>query len=439
MPRRSPEYAAVYATARDAQRQLADCLELAELFTSCYLNTLETTVELLEDGTAFVLTGDIPAMWLRDSTAQVMPYVPLAARDDDVRDLARGLIRRQARYVDLDPYANAFNREPTGPALPDDRPVPGPWVWERKFELDSLCYPLALWDAYWAATQDVAAFDASVRAMAWAIVELLRVEQDHDRRSRYTFDRPNPWAPFDTMPFRGKGTRTNWTGMIWSGFRPSDDACTFGYLIPANMFAVVTLGKLAELARGAFHDAALARAADALRAEVDFGIQTYGVVDHPRYGRIYAYETDGFGNYRLMDDANVPSLLSIPYLGYRPATDPLYENTRRFILGPDNPYYFVGRAARGVGSPHTPHGYVWPLALTMQAMTARDPGEREEVLRMLVASSAGTRLMHESFDPDDPGRFTRPWFAWANGLFAQFLLSAVIPRQEQPRPQDGSA
>lgn len=417
-----PTYAAIHATVRDMRQRLANWPELADLFASCYLNTLETTVEPLDDGTTFVVTGDIPAMWLRDSTAQIMPYVPLAACDEDVGRLVRGLIHRQASYIHVDAYANAFNRSPIGPGTPGDVPEPDPWVWERKFELDSLCYPLALCHAYWAATKDAAAFDAPVYEMVWSIVRHLRREQDHDHASPYTFERPHPWAPYDTLPFRGHGTRTNWTGMVWSGFRPSDDACTFGYLIPANMFAVVTLGTLATLANDVFHDDELGQEATSLRADIDFGIQTYGIVEHPRCGRIYAYETDGFGNYRLMDDANVPSLLSSPYLGYRSRTDPVYRNTRRFALSAENPYHATGRVAHGIGSPHTPTGYVWPMALTIQGMTAFDQQEQVEVLRMLVESSAGTGLMHESFDPDDPSRFTRPWFAWANSLFAQFVL-----------------
>jgi len=417
-----PTYAAIHATVRDMRRRLADWPELADLFAACYLNTLETTVELLDDGSTFVITGDIPAMWLRDSTAQVMPYVPLAARDDDVRRLVRGLVQRQADFITVDAYANAFNRAPTGPGWPGDVPTPDPWVWERKFELDSLCSALALCHAYWTATRDGGAFAGVVHEMLWTIVRLLRTEQHHEDESPYTFERPRPWAPYDTLTREGKGSRTTWTGMVWSGFRPSDDACTYGYLIPANMFAVVTLGSLAALARDALQDGALSQAATALRTDIERGIQTYGTVAHPRFGQIYAYETDGFGNYGLMDDANVPSLLSIPYVGYRARTDPVYLNTRRFVLSAENPYYFEGHVARGIGSPHTPAGYIWPMALAMQGLTASDPGEQRAVLRTLVASAAGTQLMHESFHPDDPRQFTRPWFAWANSLFAQLVL-----------------
>lgn len=420
-----PAYAAIHGIVRDMRERLADWPELANLFASCFLNALETTVELLDDGTTFVITGDIPAMWLRDSSAQIMPYVPLAARDEDVRRLVRGLIHRQARCIHIDAYANAFNRRPTGPGWPGDLPEPDPWVWERKFELDSLCYPLVLCHAYWTATKDSAAFDASVHEMVWTIVRLLQTEQDHDRASSYTFERPHPWAPFDTLPFHGRGTRSNWTGMVWSGFRPSDDACTFGYLIPANMFAVAALELIVTLAHEVFHDDLLGQAVASLRSDIAFGIETYGVVEHPRCGRIYAYETDGFGNHRLMDDANVPSLLSIPYIGYRSRMDPVYRNTRRFLLSSENPYYFVGRSARGIGSPHTPSGYIWPMALTVQGLTASEasePGEQVALLRTLIESAAGTQFMHESFNPDNPSLFTRPWFAWANSLFAQFVL-----------------
>jgi meiotically up-regulated gene 157 (Mug157) protein len=258
--------------------------------------------------------------------------------------------------------------------------------------------------------------------MFQAIIALMETEQHHAERSEYRFERLEPSPPSDSLPFDGRGTRVNFTGMIWSGFRPSDDACRFGYLVPANMLAVVVLGYLATMAREIYDDAELAERASKLQTEIEFGIQTYGVVEHPRFGRIYAYETDGFGNYNLMDDANVPSLLAIPYMQYRPADDPMYVRTRRFVLSKSNPYYFQGRAARGVGSPHTPQNYIWPIALSMQGLTATSREEQDEVLDLLVGTTAGTNYMHESFDADDPTQFTRPWFAWANSLFSEFLL-----------------
>ena len=399
---------------------------LAAMFGQCYRNTIDTTTERLDDGGTFVFTGDIPAMWLRNSSAQVRPYIRLAAKSAGLQQLLKGLIWRQAQCVVVDPYANAFNKSANGRGHTTDLTDMNPWVWERKYELDLLCYPIQLCQDYWAATGDRSVFTEIVHQMLRRAVEVMCIEQHHERSSRYTFHRPDAPVPQDTLPFAGRGTSTNYTGMVWSGFRPSDDACTFGYLIPANMFAVVVLGHLAEFAEHIYNDAMLAGRARRLREEIEYGIQTYGMVEHPRHGRIYAYETDGFGNYSLMDDANVPSLLSIPYLGYRAADDPAYRRTRAFVLSHDNPYYAEGRLARGVGSPHTPAGYIWPIALAMQGLTSSDPGERRELLDMLADTTADTRYMHESFDPDHPEHYTRPWFAWANGLFGEFAASWAL-------------
>ncbi|MBB6672410.1 glycoside hydrolase family 125 protein [Cohnella nanjingensis] len=399
--------------------QQADA-HLADVFRNCYPNTLQTTVELLDDGTSFVITGDIPAMWLRDSSAQIRPYMEMAGEDAELGRLIRGVIHRQARLLAMDPYANAFNKTPNGQGHGGDLPPKGPWVWERKFELDSLCYPVQLCAHYWRTTGDRSVFNEDVHLMFKQIVATMIIEQRHDRDSGYTFQRFR-CPPSDTLPFDGKGTRTNYTGMVWSGFRPSDDACTYGYLIPANMFAVVILRDLSKLAQEMYNDSALSESACKLEAEIAFGIETYGKVRHPAFGTMYAYETDGYGNFNLMDDANVPSLLSIPYLGYRTAEDPVYRNTRAFVLSPGNPYYFAGAHARGIGSPHTPPGHIWPISLIMQGLTSTDPGEQEELIRTLAATTAGTGFMHESFHPDDPGTFTRAWFAWANSLFGEFL------------------
>lgn len=418
------KYALLYLKAQELEQDLK--LEhplLAQTFKNCFTNTLETTVEHLEDDTTFVITGDIPAMWLRDSTAQVRPYLRVAGEDPDVQKMVAGLIRRQARYILIDPYANAFNREPNGQGHQTDITLTNPWVWERKYELDSLCYPVQLCHDYFQASQDRSIFDQNLLAMFQRIIEVMEVEQRHAQNSPYSFERPEPelYQPSDTLPFGGKGSPTTYTGMVWSGFRPSDDACKYGYLIPANMFAVVVLGYIIEFASQIYRNDALAARAAALREEIERGIQTCGIVEHPRYGRIYAYETDGFGNYNLMDDANVPSLLSIPYLGYRSADDPIYQNTRAFILSRDNPYFYEGRYARGLGSPHTPAGQIWPIGLIMQGLTTNDRAEQAEIIKQLVETTAGTAFMHESFDPNDPARFTREWFAWANSLFGEFV------------------
>lgn len=403
-------------------RRVADLPpEAARIFRQCYRNTLETTAELLDDGTTFVVTGDIPAMWLRDSSAQVRHYVPLAATVPSIRRVIAGMIRRQARYILIDAYANAFNREPSGRGHRRDRTRMDPWVWERKFELDSLCYPIRLCKDYWEATGDGSVFDGSVHRMLWRILEVMRVEQHHERASRYTFRRPCTLHRRDTLARGGRGAPVGETGMVWSGFRPSDDACRYGFHIPSNMFACVALGHVAEFAAGIFYDEAMADEALRLRDEIERGIQRYGLVHHPRHGQLYAYEVDGLGRYNLMDDANVPNLLSIPYLGYRPAGDPDYQRTRAFVLSCGNPYYFAGAHARGLGSPHTPRGYVWPIGLIMQGLTAADDVEQKRLLDMLLSTTAGTGYMHESFDPDRPNRYTRPWFAWANSLFAEFI------------------
>ncbi|QHW33873.1 glycoside hydrolase family 125 protein [Paenibacillus rhizovicinus] len=400
---------------------------MADVFRNCYPNTLQTTVELLDDGTSFVITGDIPAMWLRDSSAQIRPYMEMANEDADLRRLIRGVIHRQAKFLLLDSYANAFNKEANGQGHTGDLPPKGPSVWERKYELDSLCYPVQLCAHYWRTTGDRSVFNEDVRLMFKQIVDTMLIEQHHDRQSGYSFQRFQ-CPPSDTLPFEGKGTRTNFTGMVWSGFRPSDDACKYGYLIPANMFAVVILRDLGQLALDMYGDSALSESALNLAVQIEFGIETYGKVQHPEFGTIYAYETDGYGNYNLMDDANVPSLLSIPYLGYRPADDAVYRNTRAFVLSPANPSYYSGTHGRGVGSPHTPPGHIWPIGLIMQGLTSVDPQEQEALIRTLIATTADTDYMHESFHPDDPGTFTREWFAWANSLFGEFIVRWVSGR-----------
>jgi uncharacterized protein len=207
--------------------------------------------------------------------------------------------------------------------------------------------------------------------------------------------------------------------MSWSGFRPSDDACKYNYLVPSNMFAVVALKHLSELP---LNNDTLRTKAKTLAEIIHVGVETHGKIKHPRFGDIYAYETDGLGNYNFMDDANVPSLLSIPYLGSCAKDDLTYQATRAFVLSEENPYFYSGKAAKGIGSPHTPNEYIWPIALCVQGLTSRSRQEQLELLETLLSTDAGTGLIHESFHKDDPTKFTRPWFAWANSLFAEFVL-----------------
>ena len=398
---------------------------LAPLAKQCFLNTIETTTKQLDDGSYFVITGDIPAMWLRDSAAQLKPYIKYAAQDSELKAILRGVIARHAAYVNLDPYSNAFNAEPCKDKWKDASDFDHELIWERKYEVDSLCASVYLLYEYYKATNDSEVFTAETEKMLSTITEHFIKEQRHAENSTYFFDRKN--CPVsDTLPFGGYGRPVNFTGMTWSGFRPSDDSCIFNYLVPSNMMAVVAMRYAAELARDGFDNAELAEKCLKLAAEIDDGIKNYAVVNHPKYGRIYAYETDGFGNYNLMDDANSPSLLAAPYLGYCDKDDELYQNTRRFILSKDNPYYFEGKAAKGVGSPHTPKNNIWHIALTMQILTSRDESEIRECLEMISRTHAGTNFMHESFNVDDPSDFTRVWFAWANTLFAQMLEGLEI-------------
>ena len=396
--------------------------QIAEIFEGCFRNSLDTSITLEPDGTTFVATGDIPAMWLRDSAAQVRPYIPLAAEDEAINAMLKGLIRRTARYVNLDPYANAFNAAPNGHGHQSDQTAMTPWTWERKWELDSLCYPVLLLRGWWGATGDASVFDDEVHRMLRSIVDTMRTEQRHAERSSYRFWRTEHAYPNDNLADGGRGTPVGAAGMVWVGFRPSDDACTYHYHVPSNMFAAAILSDLAAFARDQFDDTSLAGEAVRLGDEIRAGIEGHAVVQHPEFGPVYAYETDGLGNHLLMDDANVPSLLSIPYLGYRPADDPAYLATRAFVLSDQNRYFFSGSAATGIGSPHTPARQAWPIGISMQALTATDPGETERLLSSLATATAGTGLMHESFDVDDPSRFTRPWFGWANSLFAEAVL-----------------
>lgn len=396
--------------------------DLALLFTKCYPNTLETTTKLLDDGSAFVITGDIHAMWLRDSSAQVHHYLPVAAENEELADIIEKMINRYSLYVPKDPYANAFNECDNDRGHKGDLTFRSPWVWERKYEVDSLCSVIFIAYKFWKKTGRIAHFDEAYKNMLNIILDLWETEQYHEEKSPYTFERPNCRKLSDTMTRGGKGEPVGYTGMTWSAFRPSDDACIYNYLIPSEMYAVVTLGYTAEIAREIYKDEALALRAEKLASEIDEGIKKYGIVDHPKYGKIYAYETDGLGNYNLMDDANVPSLLSAPYIGYCSVDDEIYQNTRKFILSEDNPYYFSGSVLRGIGSPHTAKGHVWPISLALQGLTSTDDKEIEEILDMLVASHAGTYFMHEGIDANDEYNFTRTWFAWANSIFSELVL-----------------
>lgn len=396
----------------------------AVIFANAFMYTWDHTVCISAHSDPdhpeyFVRTGDIPAMWLRDSTNQMRPYLAAAA-DPNVLEVLVGVLRRQQRCIALDPYANAFNDGPTDQhGEPDDIPTPDPWIWERKFELDSLCAPLQLGYAIWRASGSVAHLDAQFRTMATTIVDLMVLEQEHSRSS-YRFTRPHGPFSGDTLPNDGHGSETGQTGMIWSGFRPSDDRCEFGYLIPANALAVCSLGGLAEICDEVWKDHGLQSKCLNLAGEIDKGIREFGTVATDT-GSMLALEVDGLGGRFVADDANLPSLLSLPVLGWIDREDDLYRRTREWILSPKNPYYYSGFFASGIGSPHTPEGYVWPIAIATAGLTG-NRADAEQAASTLAATTGDTGFIHESFNVDDPLSFTRPWFGWANAVYSELIL-----------------
>ena len=400
------------------------------MFANCFPNTLDTTVHYREDEEGnpdtYVYTGDIPAMWLRDSGAQVWPYVQLCGNDPALRKMIAGVIRRQFRLINIDPYANAFNDGPTGAG--EDVGYPGhvqdPWVFERKWEIDSHCYPIRLAHHYWKTTGDESVFDAEWVAAMRNILATLRDQQMKEGPGDYTFLRVTD-RQLDTRCHVGRGNPVKPVGLISSAFRPSDDATTFGFLVPSNFMAVSSLRKAAEILSTVNGEQELAAGCTALADEVAAALQQYAVVEHPVYGKIYAFEVDGFGSVQLMDDANVPSLLAMPYLGDVERTDPVYENTRRFVWSTDNPYFWRGPAGEGIGGPHIGVEMIWPMSIMMRAFTSTDDAEIRDCIIALMTTDAGTGFMHESFSRHDAADFTRAWFAWQNTLFGELILKLV--------------
>jgi meiotically up-regulated gene 157 (Mug157) protein len=426
----------VERTVREVKEAISDP-ELAWLFESCFPNPLDTTVShgtLDGKPDTFVITGDIEAMWLRDSTAQVWPYLPLASEDDELRSLLAGVIHRQTRCIHIDPYANAFDEGPTGSQRADDLTEMKPELHERKWEIDSLCYTIRLAYGYWKATGDRSPFDRDWLGAQRLIVRTFREQQRKEDRGPYKFQRVTGWQT-DTVAGAGYGNPIRPVGLICSIFRPSDDATIYPFLVPSNHFAVVSLRQMAELLRAAGPGSAagsqadaLAAEAESLAAEVEAALARYAVAPHLGFGDVFPYEVDGFGNRLFMDDANIPSLLSLPYLGCCSPGDPVYRSTRAFVLSEHNPYFFTGSMASGVGSPHTLVGRVWPLAIIMRGLTSEEDREIRWCIDTLKATHGGTGFMHESFRPDDPSDFTRAWFAWANTLFGELILKVHSER-----------
>lgn len=402
--------------------------KLAWMFRNCFPNTLDTTVHFREDKDGnpdtFVYTGDIHAMWLRDSGAQVWPYVQFAAQDEHLRRMIAGVINRQFLSITIDPYANAFNDGPTGGHWMTDGTDMNPNDHERKWEIDSQCYPIRLAHEYWKVTGDTSVFgDKWIDGMK-AILATLREQQRKEGHGSYRFTRVTD-RQLDTKCCNGMGNPVKPCGLIASSFRPSDDATTFEFLVPSNFFAVTSLRKAAEILETVNHDILMAGECRALADEVETALKENAVVYHPKFGNIYAFEVDGFGNSYLMDDANVPSLLALAYLGDVAPDNPVYRNTRRFVLSDSNPYFFKGTAGEGIGGPHIGYDMIWPMSIMMRAFTSTDDSEIRDCIVMLMNTDAGTGFMHESFHKDNPENFTRAWFAWQNTLFGELILKLI--------------
>jgi meiotically up-regulated gene 157 (Mug157) protein len=407
--------------------------ELGWMFENCFPNTLDTTVDFkIMNGRpdTYVITGDIDAMWLRDSSAQVWPYLPLAREDAALQKLLAGVINRQTQCILKDPYANAFYKD--GTTLSQwrtDQTLMKPGVHERKWEVDSLCYPIRLAHGYWKATGDTSPFDQSWRQAIELIYKTFCEQQRKTGKGSYCFQRLTE-TQTDTLAGNGYGRPVRPVGLICSMFRPSDDATVFPFLVPSNFFAALSLRQAAEMLEEMHQDKETADRCRALADEVQQALRQHSIVNHEKFGPVYAYEVDGYGNSYCIDDGNVPSLLSLPYLQTVRPDDKIYLNTRRFILSDSDPYYCQGKAASGPGGPHVGMGMIWPLGLIVQGMTSTDEGEIRYCLDTLRRTHAGTGFMHEAFAQDDPGRFTRAWFAWANTMFGEFILKVLAERPQ---------
>ena len=423
---------AVENTIKKVKKSIADP-ELAWIFENCFPNTLDTTVNHYQKNGkpyTYVITGDIDAMWLRDSSAQVFPYLSLVKEDEKLKNLLKGVINKQIEFVLLDPYANAFyNDNQKVSEWKNDYTEMKPGAHERKWEVDSLCYVMRLSYHYWKTTGDASIFDEDWKNAMLLILKTFREQQRKENKGPYKFQRGNG-NPLDTQFGGGYGNPTHKNGLIHSMFRPSDDATFYPYLVSSNMFAVVSLRQISEIFKTNFSSLNADNQFIELANEVDETIKNYAIFERKEFGKIYALEIDGFGNALFMDDANVPNLLSIPYLGYTSYHNEIYKNTRKFSLSTANPWFNEGKFAKGIGGPHVGENKIWPLGLIMQALTTDDDEEIFYCLKTLKNTHAGTGFIHESFDVNNPKDFSRSWFAWANTLFGELILHLYEKKPE---------
>ncbi|KAL5606764.1 uncharacterized protein BROUX77_003957 [Berkeleyomyces rouxiae] len=421
--------------------------DLFRLFENTFPSTIDTCIKWMgvaDDNTdeelAFIITGDIDAMWLRDSANQLQVYRDLIkSRDDELAALFRGAINMQARYIMKAPYCNAFQAPPESgipvgfggggstvyPAF--DRSL----VFTCNFELDSFGAFLQLSQDYLQATGDVEFFGkfhwlGAVETIMKTAKDMTASTYDEDGKPRplpYKFNSQTTTMT-GTLNNIGTGNPVAYTGMVRSPFRPSDDTAVFEFLVPSNMMFARYLEAAANITNH------LSSAPGTLAAEIETmahnireAISKNAVIEGPgNTGPMYAFEVDGFGGRNLMDDANIPSLLSAPFLGYLDADDAVYQNTRKFVLSKQNPWYCEGPVINAIGGPHIKPGAAWPMSSTVQIMTSNNETEIEKALIELLASTAGIGLIHESVKSDSVKAYTRPWFSWANGLFGQTIL-----------------
>ncbi|KAH9904322.1 glycoside hydrolase family 125 protein [Xylariomycetidae sp. FL2044] len=427
--------------------------DLFRLFENTFPNTLDTAIKWhgfaannSEEELAFVITGDIDAMWIRDSANQIAPYkTVLKSKTDDIAAIFRGVINLQARYLNTAPYCNAFLPPPesgisagtNGGMYSVTPPYDKNIVFTCNFELDDFGGFLQLSHDYFTATGDLDFFAkfqwvSAIQTIMSTTEELRQPTYDADGRWRkpaYTFQ-SQTMSAFGTLGNNGMNSPVNYTGMARSPFRPSDDAAMYDFQIPANMMMsryLETTSKIMEQLPNVPQE--LAQEMRDMASEIRDAIEHWGVVTAPTGDKIYAYEVDGFGGQNLMDDANIPSLLSAPFLGYLDNKDTIYQNTRNFILSNKNPWWCQGSVISAIGSPHIRPGAAWPMSAIMRAMTTDDHVEITIALKEILRSTDGYGLIHESVDSHDAGRWTRPWFTWANGLFGQLVMDL---RQRRP-------
>lgn len=415
---------------------------LAKLFSNCLPNTLDTTVYFYgtsKDGDtdSFIITGDIEALWLRDSANQVIPYLPYASQDSELSNLITGLINRHAKSINIDSYANSFNYNASGAGHQSDKRTPPMTrsVFEGKYEIDSLnaFLKLSYWHWHYSGKEVLESFQTSfwLQAVGNVLKTISDMQIDDGTLSNphYLFQRVTSES-LDTLMMGGRGPPGTVSGLSRSLFRPSDDAVTLPYNIPGNAMAIVELNHLLEIL-GALPstDDVLSLTAkaksvlDGLNAGINREMKHAAAM-----GGVLPYEVDGGSGRYFMDDANVPSLLSLPVLGFITPNHTLYQKTREFVLSDANTFFFSGSDGSGIGGPHVGLNYAWPMAVTMRAMTSSSDEEIASCLALLVKSSAGTGLLHESFNVNNVNDFTRSWFAWANGLFGELILQLIYSK-----------